>query len=62
MKGPKSFGHFVSVLAYIYLMISQFMALYYWWQWAQNHGFWNSLLLGPINGECKGLLWIYFIW
>lgn len=52
---------FLMVILYLYLIISQFMAVYFWWQWAQDHGFWSSLLIGPIVGELKGLLWIFFI-
>ncbi|HUH73896.1 MAG TPA: hypothetical protein VLZ75_05760 [Chitinophagales bacterium] len=49
------------ILAYIYLIISQFMTLYFWWEWAQTHGFWSSIIIGPLVGEFKGLLWIFFI-
>jgi len=50
------------VIGYIYLIISQIMTLYFWWLWAQDHGFWSSILIGPIVGELKGLLWIFFVW
>ncbi len=50
------------VIGYIYLIISQIMTLYFWWQWAKVHGFLSSVIVGPIVGELKGLLWIYFIW
>lgn len=46
----------------IYLFISQIMACYFWWQWAQDHSFLSSAFIGPIVGEFKGLLWIFFIW
>lgn len=49
------------MLGYVYLIISQIMSLYFWWQWAQNHGFWSSLLIGPIVALFKGFLWILFI-
>jgi len=49
-------------LGWAYLGISQITALYFWWLWAQDHGFWSSVILGPLIGELKGLLWIIFIW
>lgn len=50
------------IIVYFYLIISQFMTLYFWWKWAQDNGFWSTILIGPIVGEFKGLLWIFFIW
>lgn len=50
------------IIGVIYLIISQIMTLYFWWLWAQDHGFWSSLLIGPIVGELKGIFWIFFIW
>ena len=48
-------------LLYIYLAVSQVMAMYFWYLWAQTHGFWSSLFIGPIVGEFKGLLFPFFI-
>lgn len=50
------------IIGYIYLLISQIATLYFWWDWAQDHDFWSSFFIGPIVGEFKGLLWIFFIW
>lgn len=50
------------IIGYIYLLISQIFALYFWWEWSQDHNFFSSLFIGPIVGEIKGLLWIFFIW
>lgn len=55
-------GGFLTVIVYLYLIISQGMAMYFWWLYAQDNGFWSSVLIGPIVGEFKGLLWIFFIW
>ena len=49
------------IVGYIYLFISQIMTLYYWWDWAQDHGFWSCVFIGPLVAEFKGLLWIFFI-
>ena len=62
MSNNESGTKILLVIGYIYLVISQIMTLYFWWLWAQDHGFWNSILLGPFVGEFKGLLWIFFIW
>jgi len=62
MSNNDSGTNFLVIIGYIYLIISQIMTLYFWWQWAQDHGFWSSILLGPLVGEFKGLLWIFFIW
>ncbi len=52
---------FLMIIGYIYLTISQFMALYFWWQWSHDHGFLSSMILGLFVGEFKGLLWVFFI-
>jgi len=62
MSNNDSGSGFFMILYYIYMVVSQIFTLYFWWQWAQDHGFWNSILIGPIVGEIKGLLWIFFIW
>lgn len=62
MSNNDSFSEILMPIAYIYLFISQIMTLYFWWEWAQDHNFINSLLIGPIVAEIKGLLWILFIW
>jgi len=48
-------------LAMLYIMIGQVFALYFWYLYAQNHGFLASLFIGPIVGEFKGLLFPFFI-
>jgi hypothetical protein len=62
MSENNNFEGFLGLVAVIYIFISQIMALYFWWDWAQDHSFFSSLFLGPIVGEFKGLLWIFFIW
>lgn len=61
MSKKDSGTNFLMIIGYIYLMVSQIMTLYFWWQWAQDHGFWSSILIGPLVGVFKGLLWIFFI-
>ena len=50
------------VLIYIYLAISQGMTLYFLWQWGRENSFINTITLGFIASEFKGLLWIFFVW
>ena len=45
----------------LYFIVSQVCAFYFWYLWAQSHGFISSLIIGPIVGEFKGLLWPFFI-
>lgn len=61
-NSENSGANILMVIGYIYLIISQIMTLYFWWQWAQDHSFWSSVFIGPIVGELKGLFWIFFIW
>lgn len=62
MSNNDSGAGVLTIILYVYLTISQIMAVYFWWLYAQDHGFWSSLLIGPFYGELKGLLWIFFIW
>ena len=45
----------------LYLLVAQIFAAYYWYEFAQDHGFLSSLFIGPIVGEIKGLLFPFFI-
>lgn len=45
----------------LYLLVSQIFATYYWYEFAQDHGFLSTLFIGPIVGEIKGLLFPFFI-
>ena len=51
----------LAYVLYIYLAISQVSACYFWYLWAQDHGFWSSLFIGPLVGEFQGLLWPFFM-
>ena len=48
-------------LLFIYVMVSQVLALYFWYLWAQCHGFWSTVFIGPFVSEFKGILWPFFI-
>lgn len=45
----------------LYLLIGEFMALYFWYLWAKTHGFLNTIFIGFWVAHIKGLLWILFI-
>lgn len=51
----------VAVLIYAYVIVGHVFMLYFWYQWAQTHGFFSTLLIGPIVSEIKGLLFPFFI-
>lgn len=44
-----------------YFILSQLFAIYYWYEFAQNHGFLESLFIGPFAGELQGLLFPFFM-
>lgn len=56
MSNNESGTNFFMIIRYIYLILSQIMIACFWWQWAQDHGYWSSILIGPLVGEFKGLL------
>ncbi|MBD5183809.1 MAG: hypothetical protein HDS97_02820 [Bacteroidales bacterium] len=45
-----------------YGIVSQIMALYFWWQYAKEDSFISTITIDIILAEIKGLLWIFFIW
>jgi len=49
------------VLLTSYVFVAQFFAIYFWFIYAQNHGFISTLFIGSILGEIKGLLFPFFI-
>ena len=51
----------LGVVIYIYLITAHVCMFYFWYLWAQTHGFWNTLIFGPIAAEIKGLLFPFFI-
>lgn len=57
----KKIKEILIILVLIYLATSQVLALYFWYLWAQDHGFWSTIFLGPLVGEFKGLLFPFFI-
>lgn len=48
-------------LIYLYVLSTQVMTLYFWWDYAQEHSFMKSLFWGFVVAECKGWLWPFFI-
>jgi len=45
----------------LYFITSQIAMVYFWYLWAQNHGFLSTAIIGPVVAEFKGLLWPFFI-
>jgi hypothetical protein len=48
-------------LLWIYVIISQFVGIYFWYLYSQTHGFLNTLFIGFFVSEFKALLWPFFI-
>jgi len=55
-------ANFLMIILWLYVIISQFMTFYFWYQWAQDHSFWSTFIAGFFVSEFKGILWIFFIW
>ncbi len=51
----------ISIILWLYFIASQICMIYFWHEWCQDHGFLNSLIIGPIVSEIKGLLFPFFI-
>ena len=56
--GIRIFGLFL----WIYGIVSQIMALYFWWQYAKDDNFIAVITIDVILAELKGIFWIFFIW
>jgi hypothetical protein len=48
-------------IATIYIIVSQIFALYFWYLYSQDNSFLSTMIIGPIVGEFKGLLFPFFI-
>lgn len=62
MNNKELGSNILITIIYVYLIIGQIMAVYFWWQLAQENSFLYSITIGPFLAEIKGLLWIFFIW
>lgn len=49
------------VILYVYLIISQFLAVYFWYLWSKEHDFLSTVFIGPIVAEFKALLFPFFL-
>ena len=54
-------NNILSILLFIYLIISQIATVYFLFLYIKSHSFFESLLFGPFVAEFKGLLWPFFI-
>ena len=48
-------------LFYAYFLVAHIFTFYFWYQWAQDHGFLSSLFIGPFVAEIQGLLFPFFM-
>ena len=46
----------------LYFVISQIMAVYFWYQFAKVDGFLTTITIDVILAELKGIFWIFFVW
>lgn len=49
------------VILYVYLIVSQFLAVYFFYLWSKEHDFWSTVFIGPIVAEFKALLFPFFL-
>ena len=61
MKNSTESTYVLIMLLYLYLFFSQLFAMYFFWEYLQDHSFLDSLLFGAVAAEIKGLLFPLFI-
>jgi hypothetical protein len=55
------FINIICLLSVMYVIISQIMFLYFLYLWSNSHGFLNTITLGVIISEIKGIFFPFFI-
>lgn len=55
------FINIISLISVIYFIISQILTLYFLYLWSNEHGFLNTITLGVIISEIKGIFFPFFI-
>lgn len=48
-------------IMWAYFIVSQIMAVYFWWQYTKVDSFIMTFTVDVFLAEFKGLLWIFFI-
>jgi len=55
------FINIIGLISIIYLIMTQIMTLYFLYLWSNNHSFLNTITLGVIISEIKGIFFPFFI-
>ena len=55
------FINIICLLLIMYAIMSQILALYFLYLWSNEHGFINTITLGVIISEIKGIFFPFFI-
>jgi hypothetical protein len=55
------FINIIGLISIIYLIMSQIMTLYFLYIWSNTHSFLNTITLGVIISEIKGIFFPFFI-
>jgi hypothetical protein len=55
------FINIICLLLIMYAIMSQILALYFLYIWSNSHGFLNTITLGVIISEIKGIFFPFFI-
>ncbi len=62
MSEKETGDNILSFIIIVYFLASQVMAVRFWIEWFADHTLINSIFLGTLVAEFKGLLWVLFIW
>ena len=55
------FINIICLLLVMYVIMSQIMTLYFLYIWSNSHGFLNTITLGILISEIKGIFFPFFI-
>ena len=61
-KNSESGSGILGMLLGLYMIISQFMAVYYWIGYVKEDNFFMAITIDVILAELKGIFWIFFVW
>lgn len=54
-------SNILGLVFWIYGIMSQIMAVYFWWQYSKEDGFIMAITIDVLLAEIKGIFWIFFI-
>jgi hypothetical protein len=61
-KNSNTIQTILAIVLWIYGIVAQIMAIYFWWQYAKEDSFIATITIDIIIAELKGHFWIFFVW